>query len=289
VVEVDLSAPSRPDGRRSWRRLRRDLRGMTGASLLVLMGLAAALAGVLATRPPDLPDPESPLRPPLSTHLLGTDYLGRDTSSRLLFAARYTLVVAGLTAVVAVTLGAVLGALAGYYGGAVDTLISRSMDVMLSLPVLPTLIVVSSVMDITPTRLVGGIALFQWMTVGRLVRGEFLSLREREFVTAARNLGARAGRIMWRHLLPNAMAPLPVALALVVANAILIESALSFLGCGIPPPTPTWGNMLTSAQSYVRIAPWLAVFPGLLITLCVTSVVFVGDALRDAFDPRLAE
>jgi len=146
--------------------------------------------------------------------------------------------------------------------------------------------------DVRPqyfNNLISGIALFQWMTVGRLIRAEFLSLRERDFVAAARTLGVPARRIMFIHLLPNAMAPLPVALALVVANAILIESALSFLGCGIPPPTPTWGNMLTNAQSYVRIAPWLAVFPGLLITLCVGSVVFVGDALRDAFDPRLAE
>ena len=262
---------------------------MAGLSVLVLMSVAAMLAGVLATHPPDLPDPESPLRPPLSTHVLGTDYLGRDTLSRLLLAARYTLVVAGLTAAVAVTVGAAVGGLAGYYGGAVDTLISRSMDIMLSLPVLPVLIVLGSVMDITPARLISGIALFQWMTVGRLIRAEFLSLRERDFVAAARTLGVPARRIMFIHLLPNAMAPLPVALALVVANAILIESALSFLGCGIPPPTPTWGNMLTNAQSYVRIAPWLAVFPGLLITLCVGSVVFVGDALRDAFDPRLAE
>jgi peptide/nickel transport system permease protein len=284
-----VSVPLRAPRNRSWSYLRHNLRGIIGSSLLLLMVLAAVFADGLAPRPPDLPDPQSPLRPPFSTALLGTDYLGRDVYSRLLFAARYTLAVGVLTAALAVTLGIVLGSLAGYHGGRVDSLICRGIDVMLSFPSVPFLMLLGSVTSLTPPLLIAGIALFQWMQVARLVRGEFLSLRERDFVAAARVIGVSANRIMFVHLLPNAVAPIAVATALVVANAILIESSLSFLGFGINPPTATWGNMLTNAQSYVRIAPWLAIIPGLMITLCVTSVVFVGDALREAFDPRLAE
>jgi peptide/nickel transport system permease protein len=286
---VGLSPPARGVRRRSWRRLHRNPRGIVGVAILILMTLAAASADVLAIRPPNLANPQSALLPPFSAHLLGTDYLGRDIFSRLLFAARYTLAVGVLTAVIAVSVGVLSGSLAGYHGGAVDAVISRGIDVMLSFPVIPFLMVVASVIEITPARLIVGIALFQWMAVARLVRGEFLSLRQRDFVVAARAVGLPARRIVLVHLLPNANAPVAVATALVVTNAILIESSLSFLGFGITPPTPTWGNMLTNAQSYVRIAPWLAILPGLLITLCVTSVVFVGDALREALDPTLTE
>jgi peptide/nickel transport system permease protein len=289
VQEAAVHAPTREARHRAWRRLRRNPRGIVGVVVLILMVLAAVFAEPLAVRPPDQPDPRAALQPPFSAHLLGTDYLGRDISSRLLFAARYTLAVGVLTAVVAVLVGMFTGSLAGYYGGTVDTVVSRGIDIMLSFPSIPFLMLLGSVMEITPPRLIAGIALFQWMTVARLVRGEFLSLRERDFVLAARAIGVPARRIMLLHLLPNAIAPVAVATALVVANAILIESSLSFLGFGINPPTPTWGNMLTNAQSYVRIAPWLAITPGVLIALCVTSVIFVGDALREAFDPRLAE
>jgi peptide/nickel transport system permease protein len=148
--------------------------------------------------------------------------------------------------------------------------------------------VLGAFVEINPIRLVAAIALLQWMPVARLVRGEFLSLRERDFVLAARAVGASGKRIIALHLLPNAVAPIAVASTVVVANAILIESTVSFLGFGIQPPTPTWGNLLTRAQADVQVAPWLAIFPGTLISLCVVSIMFIGDALRQAFDPRLA-
>jgi peptide/nickel transport system permease protein len=288
-VDSGLGVAIREVRHRSLRRLRRNPRGLIGAAILALMILAALFADVLALRPPDLPDPQAPLRPPFTGYLLGTDYLGRDIYSRVLFAARYTLAVGVLTAVLSVTVGIIAGSIAGYYGGRADTIVSKIVDIMLSFPSVPFLMLLGSITKVTPPVLVAGIALFQWMTVSRLVRAEFLSLRERDFISAAHVIGVPAGRIMFVHLLPNAVAPIAVATALVVANAILIESSLSFLGFGINPPTPTWGNMLTNAQSYVRIAPWMAITPGILITLCVTSVVFVGDALREAFDPRLAE
>lgn len=253
------------------------------------MTLAAIFSEVLSPHDPIATDARAPLRPPLSSHILGTDDLGRDVLSRLVFGARYTLLVGILTALLSVSVGSLAGSLAGYYRGKVDVVISRLIDMLLSVPLIPFVILVGSLIAITPIRLVFVIALFQWMPVARLVRAEFLSLRERDFVTAAHTIGVPAHKVIFLHLLPNAVAPIAVATTLVVANAILIESSVSFLGFGIQPPTPTWGNMLTRAQSDVHVAPWLAILPGLLVTLTLTSIVMVGDALRDAFDPRLAE
>jgi peptide/nickel transport system permease protein len=275
--------------RRPWQRLLRHPRAMVGALLLTVITLVAILADVLSPFDPIAANPSAPLRPPFSSHLLGTDDLGRDLLSRLLFGARYTLLVGGLTAVLSVVVGSIAGGVAGYIGGRVDVVISGLIDILLSVPLIPLVILVSSVVELTPLGLVGIISLFQWMPVTRLVRAEFLSLRERDFVTAARTIGVSSFRIIFVHLLPNAVAPIAVVTTLVVANAILIESSLSFLGFGIRPPTPTWGNMLTRAQTDLYAAPWLAIFPGLLITVCLTSMVIVGDALRDAFDPRLSD
>jgi peptide/nickel transport system permease protein len=183
--------------------------------------------------------------------------------------------------------GALLGSLAGFYGGNIDNVISRCIDILLSIPLLPLLMVISGFVNVGPLELVGAMVLLGWMGVARLVRGAVLSLRDSEFVTAARAIGSGNGRIIIRHLLPNVLAPLTVATSLAVAWAILIESAMSYLGFGIKPPTPTWGNMLQGAQTYMRTAPWMSVLPGILIALTVTSFNFVGDGIRESVDPKL--
>ncbi|MEB3198718.1 MAG: ABC transporter permease [Candidatus Sericytochromatia bacterium] len=226
-------------------------------------------------------------------HPLGTDELGQDTLVRLLIAGRTSLTVGLAAALFGVVVGSALGALAGYYGKWMDGLVMRTADVMLAVPVLMLMMVLSTFLKSMnfPGGQIGIIifilGMTGWMTVSRLVRGEFLTLREQEFIEAAHAQGMQDGRIIVRHMLPNAMAPIFVAATLGVADAIMMESALSFLGFGIQPPVPTWGNMLTNAQQYMIDTPWLAVYPGLLIFLTIVSVNYVGDGLRDALDPKL--
>jgi peptide/nickel transport system permease protein len=272
-----------------WRRFRRNPLALFGVTVLVLLALSAIFAPWLAPYDPNSIDPYAALRPPSPDHWLGTDDLGRDVLSRLLFAGRVSLLVGLCTALVAVIFGALLGAVAGFYGGMTDSIISRFIDIMLSLPVVPLALVFSAFVPITPLRLTLILAAVSWMGVARLVRGEFLRLRHAQFTEAARSIGAPSARIIFVHLLPNAISPILVAATLLVAYAILIESALSFLGFGIQPPTATWGNMLFNAQRYLRNAPWLAIFAGIVITLTVASINFVGDGLREAIDPRLKE
>lgn len=270
-----------------WRRFRRNPLAVFGLVVLVILSLAAILAPVLAPYDPDAVNPREALDAPNTTHLLGTDDLGRDVLSRLLFAGRVSLLVGLGVALIAVVVGASLGAIAGYYRGMVDAVLMRVIDIALALPVLPLALVVGTFTAITPLKLTLILAAVSWMSVARLVRGEFLALREAQFTEAARSVGVPNRRIIAVHLLPNALAPVIVAATLLVAFAILIESALSFLGFGIQPPTATWGNMLFNAQRYIRNAAWLAIFPGVLITLTVTSINFLGDGLREAIDPRL--
>jgi len=217
---------------------------------------------------------------------MGTDQLGRDQLSRLMHGGKFSLQVGVLATVVAVLAGTVLGALAGYYGGLADSIIMRFTDFMLSVPRLLVLLLVGGVFGTSLVLIIALIGLTAWMHVARLVRAAFLSLREREFVEAARALGAGDARLIVRHILPNALGPVIVAATLGVAGAILAESTLSYLGYGVQPPTPTWGNMLQNAQSEMYAAPWLAIFPGLLIFATIMSINFVGDGLRDALDPR---
>lgn len=227
------------------------------------------------------------------THPLGTDELGQDIFVRLMIAGRVSLTVGLAAAVFGVVIGSALGALSGFYGKWVDGLVMRLADVMLAVPVLMLIMVLSTFLKSVnfPGGQIGIIifilALTGWMSVSRLVRGEFLSLREQEFIEAARATGMGDAGIITQHLLPNALAPIFVAATLGVADAIMMESALSFLGFGIQPPVPTWGNMLTNAQQYMIDAPWLAVYPGLMIFLTIVSVNYVGDGLRDALDPKL--
>lgn len=236
-----------------------------------------------------------------ATHLLGTDELGRDVLMRLLHGGRISLIVAFVSAIASLVIGTMIGAYAGYYGGGIDTILMRFTDAMLALPTLPLMILLSAVdlNKIFPEtfsfmtrgnassiiKLMIIVVFFGWMTVARLVRGEFLSLKEREFVQASRALGVSNQKIIWRHMLPNCMAPIIVAITLSIGSIILYEAVLSFIGLGIQPPIPSWGNMLHHALEYIRTAPLLAIYPGLFILLTVVSVNFVGDGLRDAFDP----
>ncbi|HHW14892.1 MAG TPA: ABC transporter permease, partial [Firmicutes bacterium] len=201
--------------------------------------------------------------------------------------ARVSILVGLVSEAISTAIGITVGAIAGYYGGIVDNLLMRFVDVMLSFPTLFLLIILAAYFKTTVLGVMIIIGLTGWMSVARLVRGEFLSLKEKEFTEAARALGVRDARIMFRHILPNAMAPVIVASTLGVGYSIIYESSLSFLGVGIQPPAASWGNMLTNAQDYIWNAPWLAIWPGFMIFITVLAFNFVGDGLRDALDPRL--
>lgn len=233
-------------------------------------------------------------------HILGTDELGRDVLMRLIYGTRVSMGVGILVALVSALLGLIIGSIAGFYGGIIDTILMRVTDALLSLPLMPVLIVVAAIdlqkipfmQALVSTgnesilKLVFIFCLFSWMTVARLVRGSILSLREREFVLAARTLGARDRTIIFRHMFPNVIAPLLVSVTLGVGESILFEAALSFLGLGIQPPTPSWGNMLFNAQELIYQAPYLAILPGLLIFFVTISFNYLGDGLQDAIDPK---
>ena len=275
---------------------------LSGGILGLLAGLAllAPLLGWMLGLDAEAVDLFDRLGPPSANHPLGTDELGRDLLMRLLEGGRVSLAVGLSAAVAGSALGTVIGLCAGFIGGRLDDLLMRLADAVIALPLLPLLIVLAAV-DLTKLglsqqvaeaettsliRLVLLVALVSWPTTARLVRAQTLSLREREFVMAARSLGYGTGRIMLRHILPNTAAPILVAMTLAVGNVVLFESVLSFLGLGVRPPTPSWGNMLTGAQELIWQAPMQAVWPGLLIFLTVVSVNLLGDALRDILDPR---
>jgi peptide/nickel transport system permease protein len=261
---------------------------MAGALVIVVLVAFSLLSPLVLPYGPTTIELYNTFQPPGTLpHILGTDDLGRDMVARLAHGGRISLSVGLGVAVGSAIVGALLGSIAGFYGGHIDTVISRVIDVLLSIPLLPLLMVISGFVNVGPKELIVAMVLLGWMGVARLVRGAVLSLRDAEFVTAARAVGSGNGRIIVRHLLPNALAPLTVAATLAVAWAILIESAMSYLGFGIQPPTPTWGNMLQGAQRYMRTAPWLAILPGILIALTVTSFNFVGDGIRESLDPKL--
>ena len=287
-ADVDLSpgaATRRPRRRGALAaRLRRDPAAVAGAVFLVLVVLAAGLAPALAPQDP-FAIVDRPLAPAGGAALLGTDDVGRDVLSRLLHASSVSLAVGIGAALLSVAIGTAIGSLGGYYGGRVDLGLSGLVSLMLSIPTLPLALVISAFVEIDLPLLILVIGGVSWTGVARIVRAEVLSLREREFVVGARALGARDGRLVGRHILVNAVPPVIVASTLQVATAILAESALSYLGYGIQPPVASWGNMLQNAQRYLRTAPELAVYPGLLISLTVVSINFLGDALRDALDP----
>jgi peptide/nickel transport system permease protein len=275
--------------REFWARLRRNRLAMSGLVLVAGMGVVALAASWLAPYDPNFIDLKEVLMPPSPAHLLGTDTLGRDVLSRVIFGARVSLLVGFVAVGIATLIGLLVGALAGYYGGWVDQVLMRLVDLMLCFPTLFLILAVIAVLGPNIWNIMVVIGLTGWMGVARLVRAEFLSLKEREFVVAARALGASDVRLMLNHLLPNALTPVMVNATLGVAGAILTESALSFLGLGVQPPTPSWGNILTMGKDNIEIAWWLSVYPGLAILVTVMSYNLLGEGIREAIDPRLKE
>ena len=274
----------------TWRRFRRHRLGLVGLLILAVLGVLCFGASIFAPYDPTLQDLYHTFGPASGAHLFGTDDLGRDILTRLMYAGQISLSIGLLCTLVSVTVGALVGAVAGYFGGWIDTVLMRCVDLLLSLPGLPILIVLSQMLNgILPSLWVIVIVLsvLGWLGISRLVRGQILSLRELEFVEATRALGASNSRIIFRHMLPNSLAPIIVSATLAVGNFIITESALSFLGFGVRPPTPTWGNMLSDVNDYFLLHPWLAFYPGLALLITVVSINFMGDALRDALDPRL--
>jgi peptide/nickel transport system permease protein len=277
------------------RRFRRHYLAVAGAIVLLLLALTALLAPVVAPYDPNELTPAEKLQNPSMDHLFGTDDVGRDIFSRVLYGGRISLVIGLAATAVALLIGTLVGALAGYFGGLLDNLLMRLVDVFLSFPSLFILIVLATVLrtnahlrqysgSIWPIAIViGGLS---WMGLARIVRASFLSLREKEFVEAARAAGAGNTRIMFRHILPGALGPIIVQGTLLIAASIITESGLSYLGFGVQPPTATWGTLLDDAQAHMKTLPFFAIAPGLMIFLTVMSINYVGDGLRDAFDPR---
>lgn len=286
----------------AWRRFRRDRLAMAGAVALIVLGLVALLATPLSdnvTRyAPEKINPLFSLKPvgyqrnaDTAVNWLGTDDLGRDVLTRLMFGAQVSLFLSLLTVVLTLTIGTVSGALAGFFGGWVDSAISRFIDILLAVPVFFLLVLITVVFRPPWWGLAIVLAAVSWMTVSRLVRGEFLAIKARDFVDAARVVGSSNGRIIFRHILPNAISPIIVAATLQIGGVILAETALSYLGLGVQPPTPSWGNMLSNAQRFLDIdsARALIVMPGLMIFITVLAVNLMGNGLRDALDPRLKQ
>ncbi|OAJ71673.1 peptide ABC transporter permease [Methylobacillus sp. MM3] len=257
-----------------------------GLVIIAIVLALALLAPVLAPYDPDAIDVKSILLPPSTAHWMGTDGLGRDVFSRMLFGSRISLLVGFVAVGIATLIGVILGAISGYYRGWVDVLIMRLVDVMLSIPTFFLILAVIAFLTPSIWNIMIVIGLTSWMGVTRLVRAEFLSLREREFVLASATLGARDHRLIFRHLLPNSLTPVIVSSVLGVASAVLIESGLSFLGLGVQPPQASWGNILTEGKEYIQFAWWLSFFPGMAILLTVLGYNLLGEGLRDALDPR---
>lgn len=292
-LAVRAARPPRLKGDSQWavavRHFRRNRMAMAGLAVMVVLYIIALLTPLIAPYDPAAQTDIVATRylPPSLEHLMGTDRFGRDVFSRVLYGARISLSIGFFAVGIGVTLGTLIGAVAGYFGGLIDAALMRFTDMMLSFPRLVLLIVVIALFEPTIYLVVVVLGLTGWMAVARIVRGEVLSLREREFVQAARALGMSDSRIIWRHIVPNTLAPVIVYATLGIGNTILIEAGLSFLGLGVQPPTPSWGNMISEGRDALITAWWIATFPGLAIVFTVIAFNLLGDGLRDALDPRL--
>ena len=291
VAQTASLAPPRPallDRHPALRRFLRHKPALLGVAIVVFMTLLSFVGPSLIPFNATDTDIRARLIAPFSgPHILGTDPLGRDILARLMYAGRISLAVGFAATALSVVIGVLVGLVAGFYRGAVGAVLMRFVDAMLCFPSIFLLLAIAALIEPSVASIVVLIAAASWMEVARVVEGQIRSLRERDFALAAESLGASDARIMFRELLPNAVAPIVVAATLNIAHAILSESYISFLGYGIQPPTPSWGNMLDNAQSYLTNAPWLAIVPGVAITLTVTSFNFIGDGLRDALDAKL--
>ena len=269
------------------KRFGRNRLAVAGGAIVVLLFAVSLLAPWLAPYDPNAIDLKNVLQPPSGGHLFGTDPLGRDVFSRMIWGAGISLKVGFVATGIAILIGTILGALAGYYGRWVDALIMRFVDIMLCFPTFFLILAVIAILEPSIWNIMIVIGLTGWMGVTRLVRADFITLKERDFVQAARGIGAGDLRIIFLHILPNAMASVLVTATLGVAGAILTESALSFLGIGVQPPTPSWGNILTAGKDNIDIAWWLSLYPGLAILITVLGYNLLGEGIRDALDPRL--
>ena len=295
IPEPIFSASVQPESLSAliWRRFRRHRLALISAIVLVLMILLVASAPLTGYSPTEQ-NTKNEFAKPSPNHLFGTDELGRDVFTRILHGGRISLAVGIVSSLLSLVVGVIVGAVSGYYGGWIDNVLMRITDTFLIMPVVFVLILFSALLRELPALaelrssvwlVIFAISAFAWMWPARIARGLCLVLREREFVSASRALGASDARLIFQRILPNSLGPLLVSATLQMAYAIITESGLSYLGFGIQPPTPSWGNILESAQVHVYRAPWLAVFPGLMIFITVMAINFIGDGLRDAFDP----
>ncbi|MGQ9645884.1 MAG: ABC transporter permease [Thermodesulfobacteriota bacterium] len=272
-----------------WRRLKRNRAAIAGGSVVTLFVLIALLAPVLAPYPPNEGDLTKRLKPPCKEHLLGTDSLGRDQLSRVIYGARISLQIQVVAVAIALLIGTLLGMVGGYYGGKLDNVLMRMMDVLLAFPGIFLAISIIAVLGPGLTNLMLAAGIYSVPQFARIVRGSVISLKEKEFVEAARAVGENDLNILIRYLLPNSMAPIIVQTTLRMATVLLTASGLSFLGLGVQPPTPEWGAMLSNARAYLITAPHVATVPGLAIMLVVMGFNLFGDGLRDSLDPRLRD
>jgi peptide/nickel transport system permease protein len=270
-----------------WARFFRDKLAVAGLAIVLALFILSAFTPWIAPFDPSAIDVNNILAGPSAKHLFGTDELGRDVFTRMLFGAGISLKVGFVAVGIATLIGVLLGAVSGYYGGWVDIVIMRFVDIMLCFPSFFLILAVIAFLEPSIFNIMAVIGLTSWMGITRLVRAEFLSLKERDFVLAEKAMGAGSLRIIFIHILPNAMAPVLVSATLGIASAVLVESALSFLGIGVQPPTPSWGNILTQGQSTLGVAWWLSFYPGMAILVTVLGYNLLGEGIRDAIDPRL--
>ena len=276
-------------GKLIWTRFRRNKIAMVGLIIITILVTLSLLAPLLTTHDYNTFSVRNKEQAPSSENWLGTDGIGRDVYTRLLYGGRVSLAVGVMASLIQMFLGVIMGSISGYYGRLVDSTIMRITDVFLSFPFLAIALVVASILGPSPLNTALVIGFLSWTTTCRLVRGQFLTIKNTEYIEATKALGIRELRVIYKHMLPNAMAPILIAATLTMANAILIEAALSFLGLGVRPPLPSWGNMLEAARNMRVVSSmwWLWFPPGIMIFLAVLSINLVGDGLRDALDPRL--
>jgi peptide/nickel transport system permease protein len=270
-----------------WKTVYQNKITLTGLFIILFIFLLALFAPLLTTQDPTAIDIKNILAPPGPGHWMGTDELGRDVYSRTLYASRVSLNVGFMAVGISILIGMIVGALSGYYGGKIDDFLMRFTDMMLSIPTFFLILATIAFLGPSLFNIMIIIGITSWMGVARLVRGQFLSTKEMDYITAIRALGAEDGRIIFIHLLPNTLSPIYVSAILGVAGAILVESSLSFLGLGIQPPTPSWGNILMAGKDNIEIAWWLSFFPGMAILITVLGYNLLGEGLRNMLDPRL--
>ncbi len=287
VPRLNTAAPAGSLWRDALYRMARNRAAVISALFLLALMLAAVFAEIIAPYDPNAVDFTALRQPPSPAHLMGTDEIGRDILSRVIFGARVSLTVGIVVQSTATAAGVFLGMIAGYYGGLADMVIMRAVDIMYALPAFLFAVFMVSLLTPSVNSVILTLALVSWPLMARLMRGQVLALRQEDYVLAARALGARPWQIMLFHILPNSLTPLIVQFTLGIATVIMAEAGLSFLGIGIRPPTPTWGGMITKGRDYIRTEPHLALYPGIVLGLTMIAFNFLGDGLRDALDPRM--